>query len=140
MDSIYRNEQPAVFAGYLIRINQIASIVEAKYLNLFLNSHIAKQYGSTVKTDGVNQSNINGEKLQSYPFPYCSSDEQREIIQLLEGKLSLTDNFICEIDLELNKSESLRQSILRKAFYGQLIDQTGKMVIADSSLSVASIE
>ena len=66
--AIYCGERPAIFAGYLIRVNQIQEIVEAKLLNYFLNSNIAKQYGNTVKTDGVNQSNINGTKLVNYPF------------------------------------------------------------------------
>jgi type I restriction enzyme S subunit len=121
--SIYRGERPAVFAGYLIRLNQIGSIVSDQYLNLFLNSHVAKQYGNTVKTDGVNQSNINGEKLQGYPFPYCSFSEQDEIVRILEEKLSLTDSFLVDIEKEIDKSESLRQSILNKAFSGQLIPQ-----------------
>jgi type I restriction enzyme S subunit len=46
--AIYRGEQPAIFAGYLIRVNQIESVVDAQYLNLFLNSHIAKQQGNKV--------------------------------------------------------------------------------------------
>ena len=75
--AIYRSELPAIFAGYLIRVNQISAVVESQYLNLFLNSDVARQYGDSVKTDGVNQSNINGAKLVNYPFPYCSVQEQR---------------------------------------------------------------
>lgn len=119
----YRGEQPAIFAGYLIRINQIDSIANSDYLNYFLNSHIAKQYGNTVKTDGVNQSNINGEKLQNYPFPFCAVEEQAKIVEILEGKLSLTESNIQEIEFQLAKAESLRQSILKKAFSGKLVPQ-----------------
>jgi type I restriction enzyme S subunit len=119
----YKGERPAVFAGYLIRINQIEAIALSDYVNYFLNSHIAKQHGNTVKTDGVNQSNINGEKLQSYPFPFCSISEQAVIVDKLEEKLSLTDATIRDIDIELEKAETLRQSILKKAFSGQLVPQ-----------------
>lgn len=59
----YRGERTAIFAGYLIRINHIESVVMADYLNYFLGSHVAKNHGDSVKTDGVNQSNINGQKL-----------------------------------------------------------------------------
>ena len=62
--AIYKGERPAIFAGYLIRINQLPELVVADYLNYFLNCPIAKIYGNSVKTDGVNQSNINGEKLK----------------------------------------------------------------------------
>ncbi|MCL5796869.1 MAG: restriction endonuclease subunit S [Gammaproteobacteria bacterium] len=119
----YKAEKLAVFAGYLIRVNQIDSIALADYVNYFLNSHIARQYGNRVKTDGVNQSNINGEKLQNYPFPFCSVEEQSVIVQILDEKLSVTDSSIQDIELQLSKAETLRQSILKKAFSGQLVPQ-----------------
>lgn len=121
--AIYRGERPALFAGYLIRINHIKTIVDGDYLNLFLNSSSAKQYGNSVKTDGVNQSNINGEKLKDYPFPYCSLAEQREVVRVIDEKLSLADQLLHTIDLELLKSAILRQSLLKQAFSGQLVEQ-----------------
>ena len=50
--AIYRGNRQSVFAGYLIRINHIQSVVDGQYLNLFLNSRVARHYGSSVKTDG----------------------------------------------------------------------------------------
>lgn len=121
--AIYKGERPAIFAGYLMRINQISSIVDPRFLNFYLNCHTAKQYGNQVKTDGVNQSNINGEKLAHYPFPYCSLEEQRIIVELLEEQMSSIDRTEADIDYQLQKSEALRQSILKKAFSGQLVAQ-----------------
>lgn len=121
--AIYKGEKPAIFAGYLIRINHFQNIIASQYLNLYLNSAIAKQYGNTVKTDGVNQSNINGEKLSNYPFPYCSIQEQEEIVKILESQLSKLDKLEDEITLSLKQSQSLRQAILKKAFAGELVPQ-----------------
>ncbi|NTV26666.1 MAG: restriction endonuclease [Chlorobiaceae bacterium] len=121
--AIYIESRPAVFAGYLIRINQINSIVLSQYLNLFLNSHVARQYGNIVKTDGVNQSNINGEKLINYPFPYCSILEQQKIVEILDEKLSVIDVSLDNIEDNIARAEALRQSILKKAFSGQLVPQ-----------------
>ena len=121
--AIYRGKCPAIFAGYLIRVNQICTIVESQYVNLFLNSDVARQYGNSIKTDGVNQSNINGAKLSNYPFPYCSIEEQREIARILEKTLSLLDDTEADISQELQKADALRQSILKKAFSGQLVAQ-----------------
>jgi type I restriction enzyme, S subunit len=121
--AIYKGERPAVFAGYLIRINQIQRIVDSRYLNFYLNSYATKQYGNRVKTDGVNQSNINGERLAHYPFPYCSCEEQKVIVSILEEQLSLVDQMEADIALELQKSEAMRQSILKKAFSGKLVAQ-----------------
>ena len=121
--AIYKGERPAVFAGYLIRVNHIRTVVDGQYLNLFLNSHVARRYGNDVKTDGVNQSNINGAKLSNYPFPYCSIEEQREIARILEKTFSLLDATEANIVQELEKADALRQAILKKAFTGQLVPQ-----------------
>ena len=118
----YQGERPAVFAGYLIRVNQIHEIVDAQYLNLFLNSDIARQYGKSVKTDGVNQSNINGDKLANYPFPYCSLAEQKEVVRLLEEQLSVADRLELEIIDQIQRAQALRQAILDRAFSGCLVE------------------
>jgi type I restriction enzyme, S subunit len=121
--ALYKGEYPAIFAGYLIRINQIPSVVTSKYLNFYLNSPVAKQYGNRVKTDGVNQSNINGDKLVNYPFPFCSIEEQNVIVSMLEEYLSATDNLEVEIQKDLHRLNALRQSVLKKAFSGELVSQ-----------------
>ena len=43
--AIYRDERPAIFAGYLIRVNHIRAVSASQYLNLFLNSRVAGEYG-----------------------------------------------------------------------------------------------
>ena len=121
--AIYNGEKIAIFAGYLIRINQIHNLVNPNYLNYFLNSHTAKVHANSVKTDGVNQSNINGEKLKNYPFPYFSLSEQSQIVQEIETRLSICDNMEATIAESLQKAESLRQSILKKAFEGKLLNE-----------------
>ena len=121
--AIYKGTEPAIFAGYLIRINNIRSVVDSQYLNLFLNSTVARQYGSSVKTDGVNQSNISGSKLLNYPFPYCSVEEQREIVDILDKAVSLVEEMETEISKQLDSATSLRQAILKKAFSGRLVAQ-----------------
>src|SRR5690606_12981547 len=111
-------ERPAIFAGYLIRVNHIQNLLLGDYLNYFLNSHPAKVYGNFVKTDGVNQSNINGQKLCNYPFPFCTIEEQHQIVQEIETRLSVCDKLTTSITESLEKAEALRQSILKKAFEG----------------------
>tara|TARA_R110002110_G_C13468395_1_gene719656 strand:+ start:4659 stop:6176 length:1518 start_codon:yes stop_codon:yes gene_type:complete len=121
--AFFVGDREALFAGYLIRVNQIEAIALGKYVMFFLNSIIAKSHGNMVKTDGVNQSNINGNKLQEYPFPYCSPKEQAEIVDRLEAKLSNLDALVAEIDTQIKHSKALRQSILKRAFSGKLVPQ-----------------
>lgn len=121
--ALYRGERPALFAGYLVRVNQINEIASGPYVAYFLNSPFAREHGNTVKTDGVNQSNINGTKLQHYPFPFCSPTEQAEIVRILSDRLAATDTLESEIDANFARAEALRQSILKQAFSGQLVPQ-----------------
>jgi type I restriction enzyme, S subunit len=119
--AIYKGERPAIFAGYLIRINRIESMIDATYLTYFLNTHFAKSYGNSVRSFGVNQSNINGTKLKTYPIPLCSLKEQQLIVFELESKLTFCDKIEETISHSLQQAETLRQSILKKAFEGKLI-------------------
>lgn len=117
--AIYRGEREAIFAGYLIRINQL-DCIDPDYLTYYMNSSVARSYGNSVKTDGVNQSNINGKKLCSYPFPLCSEAEQKQVVYGLESRLSLCDGIEKTVDEALQQSTAMRHSILKQAFEGEL--------------------
>ena len=121
--SIIETDEKAIFAGYLIRINHLTDIVDGRYLTYFLNSIVAKNYGNFVKTDGVNQSNINGQKLMNYPFVFCSLAEQTQIVAILENKLTACDQLACELATQLKQAELLKQAVLKSAFSGSLLDK-----------------
>jgi type I restriction enzyme, S subunit len=55
------------------------------------------------------------------PFPICSVEEQNQIVKELETRLSVCDKIEETITNSLQQSEALRQSILNKAFEGELI-------------------
>lgn len=119
--AIYKGERPAIFAGYLIRLHYKKDLINADFLNYYLNSDIARNYGNTVKSDGVNQSNINGQKLKTYPLALPPLSEQQRIVAEIESRLSQTEAVEASIERALQQSEALRQSILKKAFNGELI-------------------
>ena len=121
--SIIETDEKAIFAGYLIRINHLKEITDGRYLTYFLNSMIAKKYGNFVKTDGVNQSNINGQKLINYPFVFCSLKEQKEVADILEQKLTACDQLAAELAKQLKQAELLKQAVLKAAFSGNLLDK-----------------
>lgn len=121
--AIYKGERPAIFAGYLIRINIKKDELDPVYLNYFLNSQIAKNHGNKVKSFGVNQSNINGTKLKQYPFPICEIKSQKAIVKEIESRLSVCDKIEENIENSLQQAEALRLSIIKKAFEGKLVPQ-----------------
>ena len=54
--AIYRGEHPAIYAGYLIKLDYDHDKIIGDYLNYALNTLDAKKYCNSVKTDGVNGS------------------------------------------------------------------------------------
>lgn len=116
--SIYRGEYPAIYAGYLIKLDYGKDII-GEYLNYMMNSTKAKHYCYTVKTDGVSQSNINAKKIGAFEIPVPTIEEQQEIVNILD-KLLVKYNKIKNLEQQLEKIELLKKAILAKAFRGEL--------------------
>jgi type I restriction enzyme S subunit len=56
-------------------------------------------------------------------LPLCSPAEQAEIVRRLDARLEAADALEAETDAALTRADALRQSILKKAFSGQLVPQ-----------------
>lgn len=66
---------------------------------------------------------LNKEKCNSFPIPICCLEEQRNVVEELESKLSEADQLDQTLAIALQQADALRQSILKKAFHGQLVKQ-----------------
>jgi type I restriction enzyme M protein len=88
---IYRGEKKAVFAVYLIRLNYKRNRILGEYLNYCLNTQEAKDFCQRVKTDGINQSNINAKTLANFRIPLPPIDIQLEIISQIEKEQTLVN-------------------------------------------------
>jgi type I restriction enzyme S subunit len=118
--AIYKGEMPAIFAGYLIRIRRKEDFLDADFLNYFLNSQIAFDYGKSVVISSVNQANINGAKLKGYPIPAPSLAEQKVIVAQLDALSKETQLLIHVCERKLAALEALKKSLLHQAFTGEL--------------------
>ena len=116
-------EQQYLYAGYLIRVCSIPAAVLPEYLAMLLASHLLRtQIERKAKsTSGVN--NINSNEIQSLIVPLCSPSEQEAVVDQLSAGLSAIAAIGAEIDNQLLKTDALRQSVLKKAFAGQLVAQ-----------------
>ncbi|HAF27779.1 MAG TPA: type I restriction endonuclease subunit S [Bacteroidales bacterium] len=118
--AIYKSEMPAIFAGYLIRIHRKEDLLDADYLNFYLNSKMANEYGKTVMISSVNQANINGTKLKTYPIPLPPLQTQKAIVQKLDTLSTETKRLEAIYQQKLLNLEEMRKSILFDAFNGKL--------------------
>jgi Restriction endonuclease S subunits len=91
-----------------------------EYVELFIK---AVRVNIEAYAPATAQKNINLVTLENLVVPYCSIDEQKKIINEVEAIFSVIDNNEKEIESALTKAATLRQSILKKAFSGQLVPQ-----------------
>jgi type I restriction enzyme S subunit len=69
---------------------------------------------------GAAQPNLNTDIISDIIFPLCSHSERNQIVSEIETRLSVCDQLEQTIEDSLKKAEALRQSILKKAFEGEL--------------------
>ena len=100
----------------------------AAFLDLDARSNLYLYYFWLSKTKelrninmGAAQPNLNTDIIKNYLVPYCSLDEQQLIVDELEAKLTVCDKIEETISQSLQQAETLRQSILKKAFEGKLV-------------------
>jgi len=117
--SIYRGEQEAIYAGYLIRI-QCKDNLNSEFLNIHLNGPSAREYCRAVKSDGVSQSNINAQKLVAYPINCHPIQEQTEIVARVEQLFAYADQIEQRVKDAQTRVNHLTQALLAKAFRGEL--------------------
>ena len=67
------------------------------------------------------QKNINLEILNDLVLPVPPLREQQAIINEIEQKLSVTEEIEVSVEINLKRADHLRQSILKKAFSGTLV-------------------
>ena len=118
--AIYRGNMPAIYAGYLIRIR---TFINAEYLNVVMNSGYAKSYCNSVKTDGVNQSNINAQKLGNFLVPIPSFGEQHRISSSIADILPRISIIQDEKDYITDLIQKTKSKILDLAIRGKLVPQ-----------------
>lgn len=118
--AIYRGEHPAIYAGYLIKLDYDHDKIIGDYLNYALNTLDAKKYCNSVKTDGVNQSNINAKKIGAYSFNVPSIPEQEKIVSVIQKLLSKEQQAKEAAEAVLDQIDLMKKSILARAFRGEL--------------------
>jgi len=80
---------------------------------------VKKQFGSITK--GVAQKKISTQRFRNILLPLPPLSEQQRIVSELESKLTICDKIAETITQSLAQAETLRQSILKKAFEGKLV-------------------
>lgn len=97
-----------------------ADEVSVRYVEYFMRSIQQKLEDEAPATA---QKNINLEILEKVVIPITPTEEQVQIVNILDGSLAVARENDRSIELGLKQSNAQRQNILRAAFAGQLVPQ-----------------
>ena len=111
-----------VYPDKLIR-GRASSDVMPEYIAVAVNAGRSREFViSRVKTT-AGQSGVAGADLKRVPIPLPPRPEQLRIIGRLATILSTIDHLEIQLDQAFQRASRLRQSILKRAFEGQLVPQ-----------------
>jgi type I restriction enzyme S subunit len=108
------------FPDSVVGFTAFEPVVRAEYIDYFIQ---AARTRIEAYAPATAQKNINLETLENLVVPYCSHTEQEAVLCELESKLSEADQLDQTLATALQQADALRQSILKKAFHGQLVKQ-----------------
>lgn len=106
---------------YRIKVN--TKMISPEYFELILNTPFYQREIEKMKS-GISDSGLNltQVKFLKIEIPIPSIKEQQIIVDELESKLTVCDKIEETIANSLQQAETLRQSILKKAFEGKLVN------------------
>lgn len=88
---------------------------------LYLYYYFVLNYDHTRRVgSGNNQKALNKDRVKALRIPFCSFDEQKQIVFQIESRLSACENIEKTVNETLVQADAMRQSILKKAFDGSL--------------------
>lgn len=118
--AFYNNEQ--VMLGKSACYFNLINSINKYYIFWKINSQDFREYahksatGSTIK-------NLPLSAMRNYKLPICSILEQLEIVNQIEKHFSIIDKLETVVKQSIKESKRLRQSILKQAFDGKLVEQ-----------------
>jgi len=92
-----------------------------KYVGYWIVSKSGGHHYLNKNQKGAVKAGLNLDDLKGFPVPIASIEEQNQIVLELESKLTVCDKIAETISQSLQQAETLRQSILKKAFEGKLV-------------------
>ena len=95
--------------------------VSSKYALYYLISDLGREQIVEVASSTSGLYTLSTDKVRNLKIPYIPLSEQQRIAEEIESRLSQAEAAEARIAESLQKTEALRQSILKKAFSGELV-------------------
>lgn len=105
------------------RIIPLEDKISSEYLSLFVRSALFREQFFKGETGGVNQGNVGSQHIASITLSLPPMQEQHEIVRRVEQLFAYADTIEKQVNTALSRVNHLTQSILAKAFRGELTAQ-----------------
>jgi len=111
------------FCDHLIRVTLDKERSLPKFYFYYFQLPEVRKFIHQNMVSSAGQNTVSQGTVKAIPVPTTSLEEQYQIIQEIESRLSVCDKMEESITESLEKAEALRQSILKKAFEGKLLTE-----------------
>ncbi|SOB78127.1 type I restriction enzyme, S subunit [Marinobacter sp. LV10R510-11A] len=119
----YKGDGTHLYPDKLIQTRIGVPSLSSKFLEGAINCGDSRRFIESRIRTTAGQSGISGGDIKSIPIPVCGTEEQEQIAIYLSEQTSEIDKMVEEVEAGVRRAETLRQSILKKAFSGQLVPQ-----------------
>lgn len=130
--AIFKGDYFAIPSAYLIRFRFNASVL-VEYVYMFLTSPAGQEIMG-LSTTTTTQPNINAKSIRNIEIDLPSIKEQKEIVRLVDQYFAFADTIEAQVKKAQARVNNLAQSILAKAFRGELVPQDPNDEPADKLL------
>lgn len=107
----------------LMRIIVDKELVLPEFFDYVCKAHRAKGNFSQQAQHAVNQASLNQKKIAEFEISFPPIDEQVEIVRRVKQLLPLADQLETRVSAAQKRVDALTQSLLAKAFRGELVPQ-----------------
>lgn len=119
--TVWRNEiEHCVHQNHVFKARLDLDRAIPEYVAYWSMSTPARNYFYQKGKQSVNLASINKTVLSNLLLPLPPVADQQKIIESISARISVADNIEQSLDISLRQAESLRQSILKQAFEGEL--------------------
>jgi type I restriction enzyme S subunit len=112
-----------VYPDKLIRVRADESKILASYLEVYFTSPNMREIVMALVKSTSGQKGISGQDLKNLLISYPSLIEQTEIVRRVEQLFAFADQLEAKVASAKSRIDHLTQSILAKAFRGELVPQ-----------------
>lgn len=115
-----------VYPDKLIRVRCNTALVLPEYIEIFFSAPSTRQQVMSLVKSTSGQKGVSGQDLKDFLVTYPSLNEQTELVRRVEQLSAFADQLEAKVASAKTCIDRLTQSILAKAFRGELVPQDPK--------------